>query len=107
MKNTASVGVDLRHIYSSGRRSHHPNGVPGPAKPNPNYRTERLHPPFLPLPDQHAEGEGKVITSPIAFEVARSGSEKPRIGTPIQVYIFYYLVIIHFIAATYSCIFLT
>jgi hypothetical protein len=57
MKDTAGVGVELRQIYSSERRSHHPNGAPRPAKPNPNYRAERPDPPSLPLPEQ-AEGEG-------------------------------------------------
>jgi hypothetical protein len=41
MKDTADVGVELRQIYSSGRRSHHPNGTQRPAKPNPNYRGDR------------------------------------------------------------------
>jgi hypothetical protein len=27
MKDTAGMGVELRQIYSSGRRSHHPNGA--------------------------------------------------------------------------------
>jgi hypothetical protein len=57
MKDTAGVGVELRQIYSSRHRSHHPNGAPRPAKPNPNYRAERLDPPFPPPPEQ-AEGEG-------------------------------------------------
>jgi hypothetical protein len=45
MKDTAGVGVKLRHIYSSGRCSHHPNSDPRPAKPNPNYRAKRPNPP--------------------------------------------------------------
>jgi hypothetical protein len=57
MKDTASVGVELRQNYSSGCRSHHPNGAPRPAKPNSNYRAERPDPPSLLLPEQ-AEGEG-------------------------------------------------
>jgi hypothetical protein len=57
MKDTAGVGVELRQIYSSGRRSHHPNGAPRPAKPNPNYRAERPDPPSPPPPEQ-AGGEG-------------------------------------------------
>jgi hypothetical protein len=57
MKDTAGVGVELRQIYSSGRRSHHPNGAPRPTKPNPNYRAERPDPPSPPPPEQ-AEGEG-------------------------------------------------
>jgi hypothetical protein len=58
MKNNASVGVELRQIYSSGRRSHHPNGAPPPAKPNPNYKAEERGPPSLPPPEQQTEGEG-------------------------------------------------
>jgi hypothetical protein len=50
------VGVELRQIYSSGRRSHHPNDAPRPTKPNPNYRVERPDPPSPPPPEQ-AEGE--------------------------------------------------
>jgi hypothetical protein len=45
VKDTAGVGVKLRQIYLSGRRSHHPNGAPRPTKPNPNYRAERPDPP--------------------------------------------------------------
>jgi hypothetical protein len=56
MKDTAGVGVELRQIYSSGRRSHHPNGAPQPAKPNPNYKAERPDPPSPP-PPEHAKGE--------------------------------------------------
>jgi hypothetical protein len=42
MKDTAGVGVEPSQIYSSGRRSHHPNGAPRPAKPNP--RSNNMHP---------------------------------------------------------------
>jgi hypothetical protein len=57
MKDTAGVGVELRQIYSSRRRSHHPNGAPRPAKPNPNYKAERPYP-LSPPPPEQAEGEG-------------------------------------------------
>jgi hypothetical protein len=33
VKAVADVGVELRQIYSPGRRSHHPNGVPQQTKP--------------------------------------------------------------------------
>jgi hypothetical protein len=47
MKDTAGVGVELRHIYSSGRRSHHTNGAPRPAKPNlTTERGDRILPPY-------------------------------------------------------------
>ena len=46
MKDTASVGVGLRQIYSSGRRSHHPNDAPRPINLKSNYRAEER----VPLP---------------------------------------------------------
>ena len=58
MKDTAGVGVELRQIYSSGRRSHHPNDAPRPTNPKPNYRAEERGPPSLLPPEQRQEGEG-------------------------------------------------
>ena len=58
MKDTAGVGVELKQIYSSGRRSHHPNGAPRPTEPKPNYRAEERGPLSLPPPEQQTEGEG-------------------------------------------------
>ena len=58
MKDTAGVGVELRQIYLTGRRSHHPNNAPRPTKPKPNYIAEEPDPPSLPPPEQQAEGEG-------------------------------------------------
>lgn len=79
MKDTAGVGVGLRQIYSSGRRSHHPNGARRPTNPNPNYRAEERGPPSL-LPPEQPEGEGasapaggdrwKEIASLVAWLVA-------------------------------------
>ena len=57
MKGTFGVGVELRQIYSSGRRSHHLNDAPRPTNPKPNYRMEERGPPFLLQPEQ-PEGEG-------------------------------------------------
>ena len=47
MKNTAGVGVELRQIYSSRRRSHQPNGAPRPTKPNRSYQSGGTGSPFL------------------------------------------------------------
>ena len=58
MKDTAGVGVELRQIYSSGRRSHHPNDAPRPTNPKPNYRAEERGPPSLLPPEQQPKGEG-------------------------------------------------
>jgi hypothetical protein len=52
-----SRGLVLPKVYSSGRRSHHLNDAPRPAKPNPNYSAERPDLPSPP-PSEQAEGEG-------------------------------------------------
>jgi hypothetical protein len=57
MKDTTDVEVELRKIYSFGRRSHYLNGAPRPTKPNPNYGSERPDLPSLPSSEQHVEGE--------------------------------------------------
>jgi CO dehydrogenase/acetyl-CoA synthase delta subunit len=51
------VGAELRQIYLSGRRSYHPNDIPRPAKPNPNYIVERSDLPSPPPPKQVKEEE--------------------------------------------------
>ena len=63
MKDTVGVGLELRHIYFPGRRSHHPNNAPRQNYPNPNFHAERRKrgPPSLLPPEQQAEEEG---TSP-------------------------------------------
>ena len=45
MKVIAGVGVELRQIYLSGRRSHHPNDAPCQKLSNPNYHPKRGTPP--------------------------------------------------------------
>jgi hypothetical protein len=42
VKVVAGLGVEVRHIYSFGRRSHHPNSASQQTYPNPNQRSCRL-----------------------------------------------------------------
>jgi hypothetical protein len=54
VKDAAGVGVELRQIKSSSRRSHHPNNMP--QYTDPNYRQMKRGPlPLLP-PEWKAEG---------------------------------------------------
>jgi hypothetical protein len=77
MKDTVSVEVELRQIYLSGRRSHHPNSPPWPTKANPNYRAKRAD--SLPVAagaagggrggqhERRCRSGGKRVASVIAF----------------------------------------
>ena len=49
--------MELWQIYSSARRSHHPNNTPRPAIPNANYRAEEPDP-LLPAAEAVGEGSG-------------------------------------------------
>ena len=89
MNDTAGVGVDLKQIYSSKRRSHHPNSAPQSAKPNPNYRAEKRGPSSLLLPEQQAEGEGTSsltggdgAESEIAFLLSMTAVEEENDTSP-------------------------
>ena len=96
MKDTAGVGVELKQIYLSGRRSHHPNDAPRPTKPNPNYRAEEPDP----LPSRRrssrwrerrsartpAEIGQKRITSLIAWRLDQ-GAKTFRVGTQLRLFL--------------------
>jgi hypothetical protein len=45
VKVAAGMGVEVRQIYSAGRRSRHPNNAPHQTDPNPNYSAEEQGPP--------------------------------------------------------------
>jgi hypothetical protein len=58
VKVAVGVGVEVRQIYSSGRRSHHPNDATQQKNPNPNTKTEKQGPSSLLPPERPTEGEG-------------------------------------------------
>jgi hypothetical protein len=58
VKIAAGVGVKLRQIYLSRRRSHHPNDAPQQTIPNPKYKTEEWDPPPSYRRSGKREGEG-------------------------------------------------
>ena len=71
MKDIAGAGVKLRHIYSSGGWSHHPNHAPQHTNANPNYQTRMEEHGPLPLSARAASGERGPTPSSTKIEVKR------------------------------------
>ena len=70
MKDNACVGVELRQIYLSGRRSHHPNDAPCQKLTNPSYHAKN--------------GENAAVTGTEQEEKPISWSRRRRLADTIH-----------------------